>query len=301
MKSFKGVVSAPMSPMTAAGDFDEAAFARVLEFNLQAGIHGFWLAGGSGESIMLDDDENKRLATVAAEVVGDRGVSIMHVGSPTTRRSAAMAEHAASVGADAICCVPPFFYRRTDEEIVEHYRVVAAAADLPLFVYNLPSMTGVEITVDLMRKIADGVPQLRGLKHSAPHFGTMMEFLAMDLDCFIGNCTLLLPALAAGAVGCVDGPPNMAPEVFVEIWNAFNAGDLEHARDAQQRGILVRDILIEFGAERFHSVLKAVVAERIGLDNADPRPPALPLSPQERAHVLAKAAALGLTPVTVNA
>jgi dihydrodipicolinate synthase/N-acetylneuraminate lyase len=301
MKSFKGVVAAPMSPMTAAGDVDEAAFARVLEFNLQAGIHGFWLAGGSGESIMLDDDENKRLATVAAEVVGDRGLSIMHVGSPTTRRSAAMAEHAASVGVDAICCVPPFFYQRTDEEIVEHYRVVAAAADLPLFAYNLPHMTGVEITVDLMRKIADAVPQLRGLKHSAANFGTMMEFLAMDLDCFIGNCTLLLPALAAGAVGCVDGPPNMAPEVYVEIWNAFHDGDLEHARDAQQRGILARDILIEFGAQRFHSVLKAVVAERIGLDNADPRPPALPLSPQERAHVLAKAAALGLTPVAVNA
>ncbi len=301
MKSFEGVVAAPVSPMTAAGDFDEAAFARVLEVNLQAGIHGFWLAGGSGESIMLDDDENKRLATVAAEVVGDRGVNIMHVGSPTTRRSAAMAEHAASVGADAICCVPPFFYRRTDEEIVEHYRVVAAAADLPLFAYNLPNLTGVEITVDLMRKIVDAVPQLRGLKHSAPHFGTMMEFLAMDLDCFIGNCGLLLPALAAGAVGCVDGPPTMAPEVFIEVWDAFNAGNLEHAREAQQRGIVIKNILTEFGAERFHSVLKTVVAERIGLDNSDPRPPALPLSPQERAHVLAKAAALGLTPVTVSA
>ena len=301
MKSFKGVFPAPVSPMTAAGDFDEAAFARVLDFNLQAGAHGFWLAGGSGESIMLDDDENKRLATVAAEVVGDRGASIMHVGSPTTRRSAALAEHAAAAGVDALCCVPPLFYKRTDEEIVEHYRAVAAAADLPFFVYNLPNMTGVEITVELMRKLIDGVPQLAGLKHSAPHFGTMMEFLEMDLQCFIGNCTLLLPALAAGAVGCIDGPPNMAPEVFVEVWDAFHAGDLERAREAQRRGLAIRNLLTEFGPERFHSVLKTVVAERIGLEHCDPRPPALPLTPQERQHILAKAAALGLTSVAVSA
>jgi dihydrodipicolinate synthase/N-acetylneuraminate lyase len=300
MKSFKGVFPAPCSPMTAAGDFDEAAFARVLEFNLQAGVHGFWLGGGSGESIMLDDDENKALATVAADVVGDRAANIMHVGAPTTRRSATMAEHAAATGAHAICCVPPFFYKRTDEEIVEHYRVVAAAADLPFFVYNLPHMTGVEITVDLMRKLVDGVPQLTGLKHSAAQFGTMMDFMAMDLQCFIGNCTLLLPALSVGAVGCIDGPPNMAPEVYVEVWDAFQAGDLERARKAQRRGLAVRDLLIEFGAERFHSVLKAVVSHRIGLDCGEPRPPALPLTPQERQHIVAQADKLGLTAVTVS-
>ena len=301
MKSFRGVVAAPITPMTAAGDVDESAFARVLEFNLQSGIHGFWLAGGSGESIMLDDEENRRLATVAAQVVGDRGISIMHVGAPTTHRSAAMAEHAASVGVDAICCVPPFFYQRSDQEIVEHYRVVAAAADLPLFAYNLPNMTGVEITPDLMRMIADRVPQLRGLKHSAPRFATMMEFLAMDLDCFIGNCHLLLPALAAGAVGCVDGHPNKAPEIFVEVWDAFQAGDLERARQAQRHSLAIQGMFAEFGSERFHAVLKTIVAERIGLDNSHPRPPALQLSPQERDRVLTEAAALGLTPVTADA
>ena len=64
----------------------------------------------------------------------------MHVGTPTTARSAKLAEHAAKSGADAICCVPPFFYRQSDEAIVEHYRVIASAADLPFFVYNLPSL-----------------------------------------------------------------------------------------------------------------------------------------------------------------
>ena len=170
MDKYHGLFPAVITPMTGAGGFGEAAFRKVLEFNIQAGVHGFWLAGGTGESVMLDDDENRQLATAAADQNRGRVANIMHVGTPTTRRSAQLAEHAARAGVEAICCVPPFFYARTDDEIVEHYRVVAAAADLPLFVYNLPHMTGVEITVDLMTKIQDSVPQLRGLKHSSANF-----------------------------------------------------------------------------------------------------------------------------------
>ena len=298
MDRFAGVYPAPVTPMTAADEFDDKAFARVLEFNLQAGVHGFWLAGGSGESVMLDDEENNRVASVAAEVVGDRAATIMHVGAPTTRRSIAMAEHAAAAGVDALCCVPPFFYARSDEEIVEHYRAVAAAADLPLFVYNLPHMTGFEITPELMQKIADGVPQLVGLKHSAAYYANLQEFMALDLPaCFVGNCLLLLPSLAVGAAGCIDGPPNMAPEVYVEVWDAFHAGDLERAQAAQDRGRQIKDLLREFGPERFHAVLKIVVGERLGIDCGVPRRPALPLSTQQREQIVAKAASLGLTRV----
>ena len=186
MTRFEGLVPATITPMTEAGEVYEEGFRRVLDLNIDAGVHGFWVAGGTGESVLLDDEENRRLACIAAEQVSGRGIVIMHVGAPTTARAAALAEHAAGAGVDAICCVPPFFYRRTDDEIVEHYRVVAAAADLPLFVYNLPGMTGVEITVDLMRRIQDVVPQLIGLKHSSSIFANVHEFARMGLQCFIG-------------------------------------------------------------------------------------------------------------------
>ena len=132
-----------------------------------------------------------------------------------------MAENAAKAGVESICCVPPFFYHQSDEAIVEHYRAVGAAANLPLFVYNLPQSTGVEITPELMQKIQDGVPQLKGLKHSALTFANVRAFNKMGLSCLIGNGFLMLPALTIGATGCVDGPPNVAPELWVEIWNAY--------------------------------------------------------------------------------
>ena len=170
MADFEGILPAIITPMGEDGRLNEAAFREVMEYNIQAGVHGFWIAGGTGESVLLDDEENMKIAEIAADQNRGRVNNIMHVGAATTERAAALAEHAAKMGNEAICCVPPFFYRQSDDAIVEHYRIVGEAADLPLFVYNLPQSTGVEITPELMQKIQDRVPQLKGLKHSAITF-----------------------------------------------------------------------------------------------------------------------------------
>ena len=184
--------------MTAGGELNEAALREVIEFNIQAGVHGFWVAGGTGESVLLEDEENMRIAEIASDQSRGRIENIMHVGAATTARAVKLAEHAAKSGVEAICCVPPFFYRQSDEAIVEHYKAVGAAANLPLFVYNLPQATGVEITPEMMQKIQDGVPQLKGLKHSAVTFANVRAFSNMGLQCLVGNAMLMLPALTIG-------------------------------------------------------------------------------------------------------
>ena len=292
----QGVFPAIITPMTREGKLNEAAFREVMEFNIQAGVQGFWVAGGTGESVLLDDDENMRIAEIAADQSRGRIKNIMHVGATTTVRAARMAEHAARAGVEAVCCVPPFFYAPSDEAIVEHYRVVAASADLPFFVYNLPSATGVEITPDLMRKIQDGVPQLSGLKHSAATVSHVRDFASMGLSCLIGNGYLMLPALTIGATGCVDGPPNVAPELWVDIWKAYNDGDLKRAEAAQERASHVTHLVREFG---LHNATKELLSERLGIDCGDPRPPGLPLTTERRASLMDRAAELGLTRVAV--
>ena len=283
MDDFEGVVPAIATPMDRSGRFDEVAFRKIVEFNIRAGVHGFWVAGGTGESVLLDDAENKRIASAIVDQARGRAKVIMHVGAPTTDRAARLAEHAARAGADALCCVPPFFYRRDDDDIAEHYRIVAGAADLPLFVYNLPGATGVEIAPGMMAKIRDRVPQLAGLKHSALTFANVRTFAQMGLACFIGNHRLMLPALTLGACGCVDGPLNVLPELWVAIWTAYRAGDLKAAEAAQEKATQAYDALSAGGG--FHSVIKAALSARLGIDCGDPRPPGKPVSNAQRAQI----------------
>ena len=291
MPEFEGAVPALVTPMTPDDAFNEEAFRKLVEYNINAGAHGFWMAGGSGESIMLDDDENGRIAEASVDQSAGRARIIMHVGAPTTARAARMAERAARAGVDAICCVPPFFYRISDDDIAEHYRTVAAAADLPLFIYNLPSCTGVEITPQLAARVQDRVPQLLGLKHSAPFIGHVRSFAKMGLRCFIGNSTLMLPALTMGAIGCVDGPPSLAPEVWVEIYEAYKAGDLPRSEQAQSRAAEIAG-LFQWG--NYHATIKALLSHRLGIDLGTPRAPQRGLSKENHTMVIKEAEAIGL-------
>ena len=299
MTDFNGVFPAIITPMTPEGELNEEAFREVMEFNIRAGVHGFWIAGGTGESILLSDEENNRIAEISADVNGGRVKNIMHVGAPTTARAARMAEHAARAGVEAICCVPPFFYKPGDDAIVEHYRVVAEAADLPLFVYNLPGATGVEITPELMNKLQDRVPQLKGLKHSSLNFMNISTFAQMGLSCFTGSSVLMLPALTIGASGIVDGPPCSAPELWVEIWNAYNDGDLRRAEAAQASAGEVFKLVVGSGIHVYFASLHALVSERLGIDCGSPRLPLPPLDAQGRAHIRDGAEMLGLAQMAV--
>ena len=286
MNQFKGIVPAVVTPMNADGSVNDDALIQILKFNIAAGVHGFWVAGGTGESVLLDDEENRHIADISVDVCRGKAFTIHHVGAVTTNRAVALAEHAASVGADAICCVPTFFYPRSEEEIIEHYRVVANAANLPFFCYNLPTCTNIEITVDLMKKLQDNVPQLTGLKHSAPNFHNIRAFSSMGLATFTGSCHWMLPAMTTGAIGCVDGPPNIAPEHWVIIWKAFQDGKIDEARRAQESASTLSDALIKlFGGSRYVAICKHVLSRRLGIDCGDPRKPALPLSGDQRIEI----------------
>ena len=291
MTAYEGIFPAIATPMSSDGTLNETAFREVMEFNIQAGVGGFWVAGGNGESVLLSDEENMRIAEIASDQNRGRINNIMHVGAPTTERAVNLAEHAAKTGAEAICCVPPFFYRQTDEAIVEHYKAVAASADLPFYVYNLPQSTGVEITVELMQKIQDGVPQLAGLKHSSINFANVREWVKMDLKCFIGSSMLMVPALSIGAVGCIDGPPCAAPELWVNIWKSWQAGNINEAMNAQKKASSFTEIMREAGV---HSGTKAVLTERLGIDCGSGRLPNPPLEGKRRENILQRVADLGI-------
>ena len=108
-----------------------------------------------------------------------------------------------------------------------------------------------------MAKIKAAVPQLRGLKHSAPTFGTTSQFVKMGLDVFAGDSSLMLANLIVGGKGCIDGPPLMAPEIWVEIYDAWETGDIERAQAAQRKAAAIKFWVRKYGQPATQKLVRA--------------------------------------------
>ena len=290
---WKGVFPAAPSAFNEDGSVNEAASRAILEDNIAHGVHGFWNAGGTGEGAILNDQQRVTMARIVGETCQGRVLSIMHVGSTTTESSVKAAKAARDSGCDAICCVPPVVYVANDDSIIEHYQRVADAADLPFFAYNLPQMSQVEILPPLMEKLQAKVPQLVGLKHSALNFGNLCIFAQMGLKAFTGNGFLLMPALAAGGIGVVDAPPSVAPWTYVELFEAWEAGDLETARARQAETTAITELTRSSGTP--HHNTKLIIGKRAGIDCGEPLRPLNRLDAEGQRRLLEQADALGLT------
>jgi len=290
---FKGVFPANPTPVKSDGRINEKALEKIIQENLAHGVDGFWIAGSTGEGPVMSEVQRETTARIAGETISGRGLSIMHVGAISSESAAKGARAARKYGCDAICCVPPFFFRGGDQMTIDHYKRVADASDgLPFFVYNLPQLTQVEITPDLMEKIVDAVPNVVGLKHSAMNFGDIRLFADMGLKCFSGNGTLPLPALTMGAVGTVDAPLSLAPWHYAELYDAWERGDIETAQRLQDGVLEIVNVVRMFGAPA--AVTKLILTERLGIDCGRPIPPVTDLTDEQRLLVLAAARNAGL-------
>ena len=290
---FKGVFPANPTPVKSDGRINEKALEKIIQDNLAHGVDGFWIAGSTGEGPVMSEVQRETTARIAGETISGRGLSIMHVGAISSESAAKGAMAARKYGCDAICCVPPFFFRGGDQMTIDHYKRVADASDgLPFFVYNLPQLTQVEITPDLMEKIVDAVPNVVGLKHSAMNFGDIRLFADMGLKCFSGNGTLPLPALTMGAVGTVDAPLSLAPWHYAELYDAWERGDMETAQRLQDGVLEIVNVVRMFGAPA--AVTKLILTERLGIDCGRPIPPVTDLTDEQRLVVLAAARNAGL-------
>jgi N-acetylneuraminate lyase len=293
MTSFSGVVPATITPFDLAGRFNEHSFRVIMESNIGAGVDGFWVSGGTGESVLLTENEIIKMAEISAEMCKGRAAAMIHIGSLTTDSSARMAKAAADAGAAAICCVPPFFYKPSEKAIIDHYRIVAdAAGDLPFFVYNQPKYTGVEFDARMLGRIKEAVPQIAGVKHSAPDFSDIRRFSELGIDTFTGHGSLFLPTLAAGGAGVVDGPLIAFPEIWVGIYEAYKSGDMARAQELQGKGNILVDLAAKYGMQSFCKVL---CEERYGVECGNPRMPIPSLTVESKKHLIGEVKSYGFT------
>ncbi|PXY36658.1 dihydrodipicolinate synthase family protein [Prauserella flavalba] len=162
---WKGYWTAPVTPFTADGRLDEPAFAKVIEYAVGEGVHGILVNGSTGEWFAQTTAERERVAEVAVEAVAGRVPLTIGVSCSRADDAARLARHAANAGAASVMSSPPPMARPTDAELVAYYEEVAAATELPMWLYNFPQDNAHNISVSMIDRLAD-IPNVVAIKQS---------------------------------------------------------------------------------------------------------------------------------------
>jgi len=235
-------------PTVTAFDADErvdyettAAHARLV---VDGGAHGVFPLGTNGEFPLLSPAERDRVVEAVVEAVGGEVPVIAGVGAPSTVATVRHAEHAESVGADGVVVVTPYYYPLDHDAAVAHYRRVAAAVDLPVYVYHIPSKTGNSLSRATLDALA-GIDNLAGLKDSSKDVPWLAQAVDdhPELSFLAGSDSLLFAGLEVGCTGMVSAVANAFPELVVDLYEAYDAGDEARARDLQSTVFAVRRAL----------------------------------------------------------
>jgi len=281
-RELKGIYPAIVTAFDKNGNINEAMQREIIEYQIEAGVDGFYLCGGTGEGLLLTVEERKRMLEIALDQIKGRVGIIDHIGAFQTADTVELARHAGEAGADAISCLPPsWFYKPDAAGLVEYYKQVAGATDLPLLVYNIPQRTGLELTPGLMDKLR-GIKNVVGLKHATGNLYQMGQIISLakgEMIVFMGEDMFLLPALMYGAVGGIGGSYSIMPRYYVEIYKNFVEGNYEKATEIQVRA---NEIIPVYDGFMFISANKEILC-MMGFDCGTGRSPNRPLTDEEKA------------------
>lgn len=278
----EGIVAALLTPMQDGGTrVDPEATDRLVAWLVEKGIHGFYIAGTTGEGLYLTPEEHRDLTR--AVVRAARGIPVVvHVGALTTAEAVALARQAVQTQATAVAAIPPCYYSVTREELLAYFTAIGKAAEpLPLYLYNIPSHAGNDLNPALVKEIRQAVPNVTGIKDSSGFPGRIAELvkaMGPDFAVVCGNDEKDLSAFRDGAAGIVSSGAGIFPELYLELHAAWKAARLAEAQAAQARIISMQEAL---GNGARLGWYKYVLAER-GIPIGGVRAPLLDPSPADR-------------------
>lgn len=288
---FQGSIPALITPFR-NGKVDEAGFQAFVEWQIAEGSHGLVPCGTTGESATLSHDEHRRVVDLCVEAAAGRVPVIAGAGSNSTEEAIGLVRYAQQAGADAALVVTPYYNKPSQEGIVAHFKAIAEASPLPVFVYNIPGRSIVDISVETMARIA-ALPNIAGVKDATSQIDRVARQRAACGDDFIllsGDDGSALGFLASGGTGCISVTANVAPRACADMQNAAAKGDYAAARAIDYKlHALHRALFLEPspGPAKYACSL-------LGKCSEDVRLPILPPSEGVRAQIRAAMGEAGL-------
>jgi 4-hydroxy-tetrahydrodipicolinate synthase len=267
-----------VTPFDADGEVDLGASRRVARHLAENGSHGVVVAGTTGESPTLTDDEKVALLEAVTAEVGDRLTVICGTGSNDTRHSAELTRRAASSGADAVLVVTPYYNKPNRAGLRAHFEAVAeAAGSTPVVLYNIPSRTVINLPPDFLAELAADIENVVAVKQANDD-----ELGPIDgLKILAGNDGVFLRCLQTGGVGGILVSSHLVGAEMRQIYESHLAGDADHATELDAK---LRPIYAAAEVTANPIPVKAAL-EMLGVIDGHMRLPMVPASQSERAAV----------------
>ena len=284
----QGVIPALLTPFTAGGEsVDYAGLERLCNHLVTSKVEGAFVTGTTGEFISLSPAERRSVIGSAHGMLSGRIKVLVHVGSYNTAEAVSLVHFSRDLGVDAVASLPPYFFGIDEDGLFAHFSAICAAAgDMPVFLYNLPQCAKNHISLDVIKRLKDAYPNLRGIKDSSGDMERLKATIELglpDFDVVCGADHETYTGLKLGAVASVTSTGNSFPEAFHNIYKAFAAGDHDAAKKAQERLTALTKVLLE-GA--YVATYKHSLALR-GVDVGTVRPPQRELTAAEKEKVRA--------------
>jgi 4-hydroxy-tetrahydrodipicolinate synthase len=228
------VLTAVVTPFGRDGAVDFERFRELAQHLVESGSDGLVVAGTTGESPNLTDDERLELFRVAVDALRGRGTVVAGTGTYSTAHSVHLTREAHELGVDGFLVVTPYYNKPPARGIVEHFRAIADVSDRPIIVYNIPGRVVINIEPDTIAELAR-IPTVRAVKQANDDLAQARRIVAdTDLDLYAGDDNLVFPFLELGGIGGVCVHTHVVGPRVKAMIRAFREGDAETARQIDQ-------------------------------------------------------------------
>ncbi|MBR5312523.1 MAG: 4-hydroxy-tetrahydrodipicolinate synthase [Clostridia bacterium] len=245
---FKGAATALVTPFDEKGAVDYKAFAKLIDFQIAGGIDALVICGTTGEGSTLTDEEHRECIRFSVEHIAGRVPVIAGTGSNDTDYANSLSKYACEVGADALLLVTPYYNKATPKGLIKSFLDTAEKTDKPIILYNVPSRTGVNITMPVYRELAKH-ERIVAVKEASGNMSQIAEIaaeLSDDLAIYSGNDDQIVPILSLGGLGVISVLSNVMPKETHDICQKFFDGDVAVSRELQLKYLeLINNLFIE--------------------------------------------------------
>ena len=283
---YQGIFPAFYACYDERGEVSGARTRALTEHLIQKGVKGVYVGGSSGECIYQSVADRKLVLENVMDAAQGRLTVIAHVACNNTRDSQELARHAEKLGVDAIASIPPIYFHLPEASIAGYWNDISAAApDTDFIIYNIPQLAGVALTMPLLREMLKN-PRVIGVKNSSMPVQDIQMFKdegtkdGRDFVVFNGPDEQLISGLVMGADGGIGGTYGVMPELFLKLYELFNAGKLHEVRELQYAVDNIIYVLCATKGNMYASI-KEVLRRREGLDIGGVRAPLVDLVPED--------------------